>query len=1041
MVIAHNIGAMNTNRQVKIVSKNMFNSTQKLSSGYKINKSADNAAGLGISEKMRSQIRGLFRGANNIDDGISYCQTADGALNEMHDILQRMNELSVQAANGLNSKSDRLAIDDEIQALKEEMDRICQTTKFNDEYIFKCEDNKLLEHETYSLDYYGMYTGVEIYNESANVTATGITATYGGIVYNGVRTSWNAINPNMYDATTGLFRAGAYDMIADDGTQFTFVCEDGAVPPKMKMQGVIEADKYGVKVGSEFVSWKNVVDENGKKINPDNIKKEEYTIRSNGMRVKFRPQEGDSFEDVISKLCGCKWESECEIPHEETAVFADFSDSKLSVTDNSKVKEYIDNNYSVNTAYEIKADDTGMWIEDTTSGSIMANTFKSWQSMGFNNWGNGSSDISEDKEYHYKCNLGQGSSGDFEIVFNVQNEISLDSLVAALDGTKLVSNGSANGTKSIAAMELNTTSAPEIKKAVISANTISLNTEEEYRLGRDFSNLNVYGDEQAVYDSTDNSMDITFSATIDGILTEKKYKTDNLDTLTSVMANEIKSKMLTYYQTIYKRYVAGADNPETLNMAALIGNDKVTGGGNLTYLEDVLQIDSSDADMKTTQAMSGNAGYASAYIDFSGLGTSYQLGDLIGLGYNSNCETCTEHYSLQFDSASMNTAQNWKNITIDGHTYKYSYVGSTYGNNKILSIDLDSMAHITDGTQFTNALIDIISKSHTGFSNHYTQYATKVNDSKLYLYDNRKEYVSHGVSTARSAHFEPISYSFDTQKNINLRFTDTTDSSKYINALYTYDYGNMIDRNVSGRLITTNDPNGAYVNNNGVYEKYDPANPAHSGLQRVNITGMDNTIDINDIKQKIKDNIYQKLADNTKMKLQPTNFMSADVTGQMDNSDNKVMITDNDRPKEVKRDKVISEPEKTLYMRIQCSSNTIDLLEIEKYKLSVYRLGLDKLNVKTQSASDDAINMVARALQQISTVRSSIGAYQNRLEHAYNANLNTHENTTAAESRIRDTDMDEEMVTNANNNILQQVGQSMLAQTNQSNQGVLALIK
>lgn len=1040
MVIAHNLGAINTNRQVKIVSKNQFNSTQKLSSGYKINKSADNAAGLGISEKMRSQIRGLFRGAANIDDGVSYCQVADGALNEMHDILQRMNELSVQAANGLNSKSDRLAIDDEIQALKAEMDRICQTTKFNDEYIFKCEDNKPMEHEVYSLKYYGMQTEVEIYNESANVTATGITATYGGIIYNGVRTSWDAIDQNMYDATTGLFRKGSYDMTASDGTKFTFVCEDGAEPPKMKMQGVIEANKYGVNVGTNFVGWENVVDESGRKIDANNIKKEEYTIRQGSLRVKFTPQEGDSFEDVISKLCGCRWESECQIPHEETAVFADFNDSKLTITDNSMVKAYIDNNYLMDTNFEIKADDTGMWIADTTNGNRLANSYQSWASMGFTNWGNGSSDINENKEYYYKCNLGQGSVGDFEIVFQVQNEISLDSLVAALDGTKIVSNGTASMTKSKATMECNTGSAPEIKKTSIKANTVSLNTKEEYGLGRNFSNLDIYGDEQAAYDSTDNSIGVTFSATVDGVLTEKKYKTDNLDSLTDSIANAISSKMTTYYQTIYKRYKSGADKPEILDLATLIGNSNITGGGTTTYLEDVLQIDSSDANMKTTKTMPGNKQYACASIDFSGLGTNYELGDLIGMGYNSTCQTCSEHYSLQFDSASQNTSLAWKNITIDGNTYKYAYTKKN-SNDIMLAVDLDSMSHIADGIQFTNALIDIISQSHTGFSGHYTQYATNVNDSKLYLYDDRTQYVSNGVSTATAAHFEPYTYGFDTQTDIKLRFKDTTDSSKYVEAVYTYDYADLMNMNITGRLTTTNDSNGLYVFYNGAYEKYDPTNANHTGLQRVNITGINTSVDMADIKQKIKDNIYQKLADNTRMKLQPTNFMSVNVTGQLDNNDNKVMITDSNRPKDVPKEKELMAPEKTEYLQIQCSSNTIDLLEIEKYKLSVYRLGLDKLNVKTQSASDDAINMVARALQQISTVRSSIGAYQNRLEHAYNANLNTHENTTAAESRIRDTDMDEEMVTNANNNILQQVGQSMLAQTNQSNQGVLALIK
>lgn len=106
-------------------------SAEKLSSGYKINRAADDAAGLTISEKMRSQIRGLNKASNNAQDGISLIQTAEGALNEAHSILQRMNELATQAANDTNTSSDRAAIQAEIDALVSEVDRIASTTQFN----------------------------------------------------------------------------------------------------------------------------------------------------------------------------------------------------------------------------------------------------------------------------------------------------------------------------------------------------------------------------------------------------------------------------------------------------------------------------------------------------------------------------------------------------------------------------------------------------------------------------------------------------------------------------------------------------------------------------------------------------------------------------------------------------------------------------------------------------------------------------------------------------------------------------------------------
>lgn len=131
-----NLLAMNANRQLGINTKKNTKITEKLSSGYKINRAADDAAGLAISEKMRRQIRGLCQGAENIKDGIGYVQTAEGALNEVHDMLQRINELSVKAANGTWTEEDRSYIDSEVQALKKEIDRIFDTTSFNERKIW-----------------------------------------------------------------------------------------------------------------------------------------------------------------------------------------------------------------------------------------------------------------------------------------------------------------------------------------------------------------------------------------------------------------------------------------------------------------------------------------------------------------------------------------------------------------------------------------------------------------------------------------------------------------------------------------------------------------------------------------------------------------------------------------------------------------------------------------------------------------------------------------------------------------------------------------
>ena len=148
MIIQHNMTAYNTNRQLGITNGNLAKSSEKLSSGYAVNRAGDNAAGLSISEKMRGQIRGLEQASTNAQDGISLIQTAEGALNEVHSMLQRMRELAVQGATDSYCDDDRESIQEEIEALQEEIDRISTDTDFNGTTLLDGE----MQRRTYTLD-------------------------------------------------------------------------------------------------------------------------------------------------------------------------------------------------------------------------------------------------------------------------------------------------------------------------------------------------------------------------------------------------------------------------------------------------------------------------------------------------------------------------------------------------------------------------------------------------------------------------------------------------------------------------------------------------------------------------------------------------------------------------------------------------------------------------------------------------------------------------------------------------------------------------
>lgn len=214
MVIRHNLMALNTGRIMSINSKNQKKNTEKLASGYRINRAADDAAGLSISEKMRRQIRGLDQGAENISDGISLIQVADGALNEVHDILQRINELAVQSANGTNSDSDRQATQQEVSALLTEIDRIGETTSFNEKKIFA---GRRVDESGRSGTASSNHTKVHVTGKPADKTITDYAISadaVNGLAVNGMNFSWADIKTAGGDSLA--------DGITEDDYSFTY---------------------------------------------------------------------------------------------------------------------------------------------------------------------------------------------------------------------------------------------------------------------------------------------------------------------------------------------------------------------------------------------------------------------------------------------------------------------------------------------------------------------------------------------------------------------------------------------------------------------------------------------------------------------------------------------------------------------------------------------------------------------------------------------------------------------------------------------------
>ena len=224
MVVQHNMQAANANRMLNITTNAQSKSTEKLSSGYRINRAADDAAGLSISEKMRKQIRGLDQASTNAQDGISCVQTAEGALTEVHSMLQRMNELSVQAGNGTMSQDDRQNIQDEIDQLVTEIDRVSETTKFNETYLLKGDGETNGNQRVFAEnDVIGKIDGI-------TVAAKGNTAaklTDNADITLGTVQVESSDNANFTIAAGDQTKAENVTKITSDGTNATVTLKDG----------------------------------------------------------------------------------------------------------------------------------------------------------------------------------------------------------------------------------------------------------------------------------------------------------------------------------------------------------------------------------------------------------------------------------------------------------------------------------------------------------------------------------------------------------------------------------------------------------------------------------------------------------------------------------------------------------------------------------------------------------------------------------------------------------------------------------------------
>lgn len=294
MQIQHNMSAATADRNLKTNENKLKTAIERLSSGYRINAADDDAAGLTISEKLRWQIRGLERASKNIQDGISLTQVADGALNEVHSMLDRMKELAVQAANDTNTELDRASIQDEIDQIKSEVNRISTDTSFNDIRIFK---------PTNTPEITGSPTDILVFHEDYS---GGVRE--GGIIYNGKRYAYEDMTNLEYDGN-GNIKAGTYPVkvYAEDNmgdiTPITIkLIFDGGDRIPSGREYELDPRNDGIYIDLIKHDWSEVRDANGKSLDPANVQGGTYSFKHAGLNISFKVEDGSDLGSVIESL-------------------------------------------------------------------------------------------------------------------------------------------------------------------------------------------------------------------------------------------------------------------------------------------------------------------------------------------------------------------------------------------------------------------------------------------------------------------------------------------------------------------------------------------------------------------------------------------------------------------------------------------------------------------------------------------------------------------------------------------------------------------
>lgn len=1012
MITAHNLLAMNADRMLGINSRSTAKSMERLSSGYKINRAADDAAGLAISEKMRRQIRGLRQGADNTTDGISWVKIGDGAMNEVSDMLNRMTELTIKAANGTMSESDREAVDLEMKQLRKEIDRISATTVFNDIPIF---DNTNYQAK---MSIAGIPGGVELFDASYDAGTK--TYSFGGVIFDGNRISWDEISPDMVtiDAQGNqVFQPGDYTY-AQNGLEFTVSWETGAAGPSLTRQYRVSADRGGITFAGKTFQWENLIDEDGNPASKDNVHSGVWTLDCGDSSVSFSiPQAVDTPDELAEAINACASGKVTQTMRKDYIGTKD----ETAVTANLMKNIWISNDLAAaftngtNFSIYVGADKNGVWLKDA-AGTELSGSKMTWSEIGINSWDSGS-DISDSKTYSYKYYSASNPSIPYlAFDFDLSEVTSIDSVIDGLDGMQL-KNGTIT-TSYGATVENSDSVDSNITRVTSSTQGIKVSFQQEIDLGRDFNTQagTVAGPEK-IEVKENNGVDeavLTFSNNSKNVIT---YTAD-VSNVEDTMATDVEKHLLEISKQAEKAALAGKGSNDSYTVSSLT---ELVGPGNITTSGQFSEQVTITADMKythgslSTMPQVGQT-YPTAFIDFSNVKNP---DDLLQAGFDSTCMTCDKHYSVVFKHLDPVIS---------------SQIAVRY-DNYAMEVNIEYLKErVTAGKTLAEALVEVLAS----LDFHYTQYAAGPRDGSsgnntLYIFDYRPVSQNlHGATFYTDPNIYPNIPLGQSTYSVALNSADNGS----IKLNYTYNY-EAISKDVKVKVEMKEAADGEYVKNaDNTFSKYNAL--TDNNKTRYNAVTSYKDASGKDVDIKAAAKAYAKEAVANMLASTQISLDSKDYTHmQLSGKENANMAV-----RALFQTTTLggSYAYTETGIRIQHSAEADDFTEIPRFPLNSMALGLSRVSTRTIDEALSTLDSLASASNYVHLKRALYGAYQNRLEHTYDNLQNIMENTMAAESQIRDADMADEMVCYSCNNILRQTGQAMLAQANQSNRGIMSLL-